>query len=396
MGGRILVCGAWDSGPGYPRAESLLAGLASERVEVEECWVRMPWQADSKQRILKAPWRWPSFVWSMGRSLRRLRRSLAEALARERPDAVLVPYPGHLLVGAVARQAGVPVILDLFLSAYDTAVGDRGLFRPGSLRARALRWVDRRACAAADLVLVDTEENVRYIAQLAGLKEERLAWVPVSDPRAPQQPAPYRVPVKEEALEVLFFGTGVPLHGLATLLEAVGRTGGVRLTLVGGSPTERVLARSLPDDKLDLQPEFVDRPRLQVLLDRCHLVAGVFGTSAKTARVVPLKVVHALASGRPVLTADTPAVRQFLCPGDEVLTCRAGDAQDLSQALGEVRLDPSRLMHVADRARLAYDRCFGTAVVGARLRALISDLTGGALGARSDVRSEKALMELSP
>ena len=78
-----------------------------------------------------------------------------------------------------------------------------------------------------------------------------------------------------------------------------------------GTPADRELAARLPEARLDLQPEFVDRQRLQELLDRAHLVAGVFGTSAKAGRVVPFKVVHALASGRPVITADTPAVRRY-------------------------------------------------------------------------------------
>jgi glycosyltransferase involved in cell wall biosynthesis len=321
-----------------------------------------------------------------------------QAVKRSRPDAILVPYPGHLLVGEVARATDIPVVLDLFLSAHDTVVGDRGLLRPGSLAARALRRLDQRACAAADLVLLDTEQNAQYVARLTGVRAERLAWVPVSDPAAPAQPAPYRPPIPGERLELLFFGTGVPLHGLSTLLGAVARSEGVRLTLVGGSPEERALARELPGEKLDLKAEFVDRSKLQTLLDRCHLVAGIFGTTAKAGRVVPFKVVHALASARPVLTAETAAVRGLLRLGEEVLTCRAGDVRDLVRALGEARSDPSRLSAVAQQGRVAYDRCFGVAALAARLCALLSDLTGTAMGEAMPSRAERpsALVEVRP
>ena len=183
------------------------------------------------------------------------------------------------------------------------------------------------------------------------------------------------------AVEAIRAGRGVPLHGLPTLIEAVRRSPRVRLTLVGGSAAERELARSLPEGVLDLQPEFVDRQTLQGLLDRCHLVAGIFGTSAKAGRVIPYKVVHGLASGRPVLTADTPAVRGLLEVGEEVLTCRAGDAADLARALAQAADDPSRLAQVAEKGRAAYERCFAIGAVTSRLCGLLTELTSGAIKA---------------
>ena len=47
------------------------------------------------------------------------------------------------------------MVLDLFLSAYDTAVVDRALVATDSMAARWLRSVDTRACQSADLVLLD-------------------------------------------------------------------------------------------------------------------------------------------------------------------------------------------------------------------------------------------------
>lgn len=381
MGGRVLVCGAWDRGPGYPRSESLLTALRVAQVEVHECRIDVPWRGADKRRLVQSPWRWPQLLWSARSGRRALVRKLERALKQSRPDAILIPYPGHLFAADVARGADVPVVLDLFLSAYDTAVEDRRLFRPGSLRARAMRWLDRRACAAVDLVLVDTEANARHVAQLTGVDADRVAWVPVSDPAAPDQVSPYQPPAADRDLHLLFFGTGVPLHGLPTLIEAVRRSPRVRLTLVGGSAAEREMARSLPEGVLDLQPEFVDRQTLQGLLDRCHLVAGIFGTSAKAGRVIPYKVVHGLASGRPVLTADTPAVRGLLEVGEEVLTCRAGDAADLVRALAQAADDPSRLAQVAEKGRAAYERCFAIGAVTSRLCGLLTELTSGAIEA---------------
>ena len=62
------------------------------------------------------------------------------------------------------------------------------------------------------------------------------------------------------------------------------------------------------------------------------LCLGVFGATPKAARVVPHKVYTALAAGRPVLTADTPAVRELLRPGEEVWTMPPGDPDALPLA----------------------------------------------------------------
>jgi glycosyltransferase involved in cell wall biosynthesis len=375
MNGLVLFCGAWDEGPGYPRARSLRQGLQQNGVVVAEC--RLPGPGASKQKGLASLWRWPFLL--VGQLLARLRLSamLRRSLQRMSPSAILVPYPGHLLVRAVKRSTRLPVVLDLFLSAYDTAVTDRAMFADGSLPARLLRRLDARACASADLVLVDTEENAHFLHELTGLPEERFAAVPVGDPDAPAVPAPYPAPVSGGPLELLFFGTGVPLHGLPVLLEAVQQVNDVRLTLVGGTAEDRAMARATLAARLDLQPEFVDRDRLQQLLDRAQLVAGVFSTSDKASRVVPFKVVHALASGRPVITADTRALRTHLGTSAAVFAVPAGNAQELAAELQRLHASPDRLMRAAAAARSAYDEHFAVRRSGAHLRSLLAELGGG-------------------
>src|SRR5207249_3404805 len=83
------------------------------------------------------------------------RLALAEArLLRGRHgryDTVLVGYPGHFDLPAARRAAReTPVVFNPLVSLADTFVDDRARFRPGSLPARVLEAVDRRAFRAAD------------------------------------------------------------------------------------------------------------------------------------------------------------------------------------------------------------------------------------------------------
>lgn len=360
----VLLCGAWDEGPGYPRTTSLRQGLAAAGFAVRECRGRS--LGRDKHALLRSPWRWPAALWRQRAERERVLARLAEELRARPPACVVVPYPGHALaapIAALARAAGVPVVLDLFLSAYDTIVEDRALARPGSLAAWWCECVDRRACAAADLVLVDTPANAAYTATLTGLPPERFAWLPVHDPHAA---SPVPLPPPGDRLRLLFFGTGVPLHGLPAWIDAVARAPDVTLTLVGGAAADRALAQARLGARLDLQPAFVDRARLQQLLAAADVVAGVFGSSGKAQRVVPLKVAHALAAGRPVVTADTPAVAQWLDGSGAAFLTPVGDVAALAATLQALAHDRRLVAAAAAAARPTYDRAFGTSRLAAR------------------------------
>jgi sugar/nucleoside kinase (ribokinase family) len=379
--GNVVFCGPFDDGPGYPRPAGMRAALQELGIAVQDC--RLPGLGRRKQSLWRQPWRWPGLWLSQRRHRRELRQRLAGMLAAQRPRCVLVPYPGHFAVreiAAIAHAAGVPVILDLFFSLYDTVVEDRALVAPGSLLAHWLQRVDTAACAAADLVLLDTPANAAYAASLTGLPAERFGWLPLLDPAAPATPSPLP-PMTPGQLQLLFFGTGVPLHGLRHLLAAVAQTPGVVLTLVGGSAQERQLASALPADRLRLLPEFVARERLQELLAASQLVAGVFGDSGKAQRVVPWKVVHALAAGRPVLTADTPAVSGWLEGSGAVLTVPPADAAALAACLRSLVADPQPLVAAAAAARGTYERHFGRRRGAERWRAILQRCSHAPAGA---------------
>ncbi|MDZ7734145.1 MAG: glycosyltransferase [Acidimicrobiia bacterium] len=88
------------------------------------------------------------------------------------------------------------------------------------------------------------------------------------------------------------------------------RDTGVTIRMIGDgqerAATERI-AR-----ELDAPVEFVDPVPEDELADhirQASVCLGIFGTTAKAARVVPNKVYQCLAAARPVITADTPAVR---------------------------------------------------------------------------------------
>ena len=377
---RVLIAGTWDDGPGYPRTRALRAALEHLPLRVALCHEPPPTAGQSKQRLVRSPWRWPAHWLATRRARRNLQSTLTLALHEFQPDVVFVPYPGHAAVHWIRERFTGRIVLDLFLSAHDTIVEDRQLLRPGSFGARYLARLDRTACAAADLVLMDTPQSVARAVQQTGLPPAHFDWIPIGDPEAPTH-----VEVRESVsateggseLEMIYLGTGVPLHGLSHLLDAFDaswRPGNLacprawRLTLIGGDRRSRRRAASL--SKVELGPQFVAAATWSEALRNCDAVAGIYGRSAKADRVVPFKVVHGLAAGRVVVTAETAAVRERLSE-NECVTVPPGDGLAIRSALNALAADVHWRGRVERRARAAYDREFSSAAIAEHWRRVL-------------------------
>ena len=194
-------------------------------------------------------------------------------------DAVIVGYPGHLDLGAARRVArGRPVVFNALVSVSDTLVGDRGRFRARGLAGRALRAIDRRAFAAADLVVSDTAANAALFRSL-GARRVEVCLVGAEERL-------FR-PGWAGGGPVLFVGKLIPLHGLETILAAARLAPEARFRVVGSGQLGRLLDDRPPNVE---HVAWVDYERLPDELHRAGCALGVFGTSAKAARVIPNKV----------------------------------------------------------------------------------------------------------
>lgn len=236
-------------------------------------------------------------------------------------DLVLISYPGLLdvlSIAGLARLRGVPVAWDMFISLYDTMVEDRRLLGPGTLSARMLWWFERLAVRAVDLVFMDTEAHARRVEGLFGLPAQACGAVFVGTEtdhftinEAEKTTAPVTGP-----LRVLFYGQFIPLHGIGHIIEAahILRDEAVEWVLIGiGQEADRIrelLARN-PLPKVRWL-EWVEYDHLVDWIDAADLCLGIFGGSVKAASVIPNKVFQVVAAGRPLITRDSPAIRELL------------------------------------------------------------------------------------
>jgi glycosyltransferase involved in cell wall biosynthesis len=340
---RVLCWGTYDTGK--PRARVLLEGLRLAGVEVSECRVDV-WRGVEDKSQVRGSWR------RLGIGMRWLFAypKLAWKLARApRPDVLLVGFPGVLdmLVAApIARLRGIPLAWDMFMSIYDTVVEDRQLLARGSVFARLLRALEGFALRRADLVFLDTQAHARRVESLFGLAggSTGAVWVGVETehfPDAPSAVAKQPLVDAHAPLKVLFYGQFIPLHGIETIVQAarLTRDAPVEWQLIGtGQETARIEAllveQPLPNLRWD---SWVDYAQLHERLAEADVCLGIFGQSEKAASVIPNKVFQIVAMGRPLITRDSPAIREML---SDVPPCvhlvPPADAQALADAVRDL------------------------------------------------------------
>lgn len=304
-------------------------------------------------------------------------------------DVLFVTEGGHRYVpvlAPLARALRIAVIFDAFTSRYNTYVEDRQTVARGTLRARQLWWLDKLAIHAADACVFDTHEHARYFAQRYGAPNQSCV-IEVGVDEALFAPL---APSAAERLEVLFYGTYIPLQGVEVIVAAAELLRGdpsVGFTLVGSGQTHAAVAaqvRALALPNLVLR-EPVPPAQLPALIARAHVLLGIFGDTTKAENVVPNKVVQAAAAARPVITRRSPAIERYFTDGRSALLV-APLPEALAAAIQRLRDDPELRRVLSAGARAVFERHFSERALTSKMSAVLAAVhPSGAKAPASDL-----------
>jgi glycosyltransferase involved in cell wall biosynthesis len=275
----------------------------------------------------------------------------------QRPALVWVPCFRQRDIDAASRWArrhDVPLLIDPLISAYDKQVDERRKLTAESPKAkRLLAWESKRY-RLADRVLADTPAHADYFMQVLGVAPSRLAVVYVGAEAAlfkpmPRQPRPAGAP-----LEILFYGSFIPLQGPQVVIDAARLYAGppVRWALLGKGPLRAQCeekAHGLSNVQFE---EWLPYAALPDRIRQADILLGIFGATPKAGRVIPNKVYQSLACGRVVVTRFSSAYPEKLVAADDsgLVWTRAGDAQSLADAIAHLAADAGSLDRLGEAA----------------------------------------------
>jgi glycosyltransferase involved in cell wall biosynthesis len=259
-------------------------------------------------------------------------------------DVVIVGYPGHFDVPQARRVArGRPLVFDAVLSLEDELVGVRRRFRPRSTAATVLRAVDLRALRLPDLVVCGTDTEAVYLQSL-GAKNVASVFLGADEELYRHASAP------TYPFTAVHFASGVPGDGSADVVRIAASLHDV--------PAQIVAPGEIPPGDLGIAV--------------AH--AGIVLASFRESRAIPPVVFDALATGAPIVTADTAAARELLRDGESALLVPPADPEALAAAIRRLAADEELRMSLGRNGRAVFAERASRSVLGDRWRGLLASL----------------------
>ena len=301
---------------------------------------------------------------------------------RPRPDLVLVPVCRQRDIAAACRWAhkrGIKVLFDPMISAWDKKVLEQKKWKAEERRAKRLLAWEKKLMAMPDFITWDTSCHVDFAAEYLDVPREKMTPLftgtdeEVFKPVAEDVGRVERVDRADGVFKVLYHGAYLPLHGTEVIVEAARMTQDlpIQWDFLGWGAYKQsteAKAKGLKNVRFLEKVPYVKVPEVICAHD---IVLGVFGTTAKAARVIGNKVYECMACGRPTIneffTGYPPSAKEckaikFIPPGDPAA---------LVKAVEEYRADWANKEMYFREARAFFERELSMKVVTAQLRDIL-------------------------
>jgi len=274
----MKVCYFGIYNPVYPRNKVLINGLVTNGVEVLEC--------NEQRGFLGKYWRLMLRHWRL----------------RKKYDVMVVGFLGQVSIILARLLTIKPIVLDAFVSLYDSNILDRKLYQSQSWHAKWYWLLDWLSCRLADVVLLDTDAHIDYFASEFGIPRERFRRVFVGSDDRFIHPL-FLKPRTDGNFLVRFHGTFVPLHGIEYIVQAarILEKKNISFELLGDGQVFDQVERTVKNlglGNVKIDRRFVSYNDLNYYLAGADLCLGIFGDTGKAQRVIPNKAYEAIAASR--------------------------------------------------------------------------------------------------
>ncbi|MGO9020218.1 MAG: glycosyltransferase [Syntrophobacteraceae bacterium] len=265
-------------------------------------------------------------------------------------DVIFIGGIPQLIVPIIQFRVRKKVlIIDFFISVYDTLVHDRQVLSPPNPLSRILKKLDMNALKAADRVIVDTREHAAYFSGMFGVDPGKMTVIyleadtQIYHPQNVERPSDLR-----DKFVVFFFGAMNPLQGAEVILESarlLEEHGSIAFIIIGPYEKIRGFERYSKLKNVRFAARWLPQTEIAnyiAMSDVC--LAGHFNAAVeKAARVIPGKAYSYLAMERPVIFGDNPANRElFSTDTKNVHFVKMGDPAALADKILELARERER------------------------------------------------------
>jgi glycosyltransferase involved in cell wall biosynthesis len=375
----------------YSRNSTIRSGLKLNGVDVVEAHFAAPAErldAPEDLGLYKTLRR----VWNKTKASAAL---LGEYRKVKDSDAVLVLYPGHLILPVawvlcvVCRK---PLIFDSLISLSGSVVDDRGMAKKSSVKGRVLKFIEKILLHLPDKLLVDTGKSAEYISQEFHIDGGRIVVVPLAADDNLYQPAPQpRTPAA--VTEVMFFGYYNPLQGAKYIAQAARLIADpqIHITMIGEGVFRKEVVDYAAAQGLSNISFLSNLPEKDLVrkIQQSDIMLGIFSNSIVAQRVLPNKVLAAIACKKPLISARLPAMLEYFADRKNVYFCEPENPASLAQAIIDLARNKALQHDLAAGGYELFQKKFSPKQISS---ALVAGVAGG--GVAGAAPSNKATVTI--
>ena len=252
-------------------------------------------------------------------------------------DISMVGFAPQLVLPLFGRKLQKkPLVIDFFISFYDTLCMDRKKFRPQSIPGKMLHRLDRRTLQRADLAICDTHAHGQYFCEEFSYPPAQMQTLSLEADTSIYYPRPMQ---PHTDFTVLYFGSILPLQGVPVILEAISlleQEPHLHMIMVGPLGDGAVRTGESITTYIDWLPQQQLAEQI-AQADLC--LAGHFdGTIQKARRTIPGKAYIYHAMQKPMILGDNPATHElYQASEDGIYFVEMGNARALADLILQIK-----------------------------------------------------------
>lgn len=348
----IKICYFGLDRPRWARDLVYLKGLKDQGAEVIECFDSSP------------GWR---KYWRLLKKHRQLKNNY---------DLLLVGYLSNLMAPLAKLVSQKKVVYNALCSKYESIILDRQEHRPVSLYALYVWLIDFIAFKCADLILVESEAQKKFLVKMFWTEPKKFRVVFTGADDEIFHPDPQVKKFQE--FTVVFRGWFLPATGVEYVIEAakILEPAGVKFILIGrGAFTPKVKEKivELGVTNIELITEFLSDHDLRSKMLATQVCLGQFAEHVRLERTIQNKTFESLALRLPYVTRDSASNREILQDGVNCLFVRPADPADLAAKIMILKNDPALGECLAENGYQTYLTKLSPRVLGEQLYRIFSD-----------------------
>jgi glycosyltransferase involved in cell wall biosynthesis len=324
-GKRMRICFFGEFDPHYSRNKVLIDGLRLNKHQVTLC--NYEFRNENKTKI--------------GHLLEifKVFTKLFVKLMKSQYDYILVGYP-------ILKTIWIPflmgkkryMIADPFISMYLTSVSDKKLFTGKSIQARFLYYYEKLIFSFGKIILADTDAHAEIFSKMYNIPLNRFQTVLVG--ADPHRYFPLKN-ISNKNFIVGFWGKYHPLQGVQYIISAaeiLKNHPKIKFVLVGGGKNNKVYQKLRMEARIKHLSNIkfiphIPENKLPEMIQQSDIQLGIFGNNLKSKIVISNKIYAALAMQKPLLTAESKAIKDYLTTDENCLLCKPADAGDLAEKI---------------------------------------------------------------